>query len=51
MMNEEQQKKFKAEFYSEVFKPMFFTAFTVAVFAALLDYSFQLIDAIETIAH
>ena len=46
-MNEEQQKKYNAEFISEVFKPLVFVAFVTAMFAILLDYSFQLIEAID----
>ena len=49
-MNEEQQKKYNAEFVEQVFKPMFLAAFVTAVFAILLDYSFQLIDAIDILA-
>ena len=46
-MNEEQQKKYNAEFLEKVFKPMFLAAFVTAMFAVLLDYSFQLINAID----
>ena len=46
-MNEEQRQKYNKEFLEQVFKPMFLAAFVTAMFAVLLDYSFQLIDAID----
>lgn len=42
-MNKEQHN----EFMEVVAKPMVFTALSICVFCVLVDYSFQLIEAID----
>ena len=37
------------KFHEEVTKPMFAVAFGICIFCVLVDYSFQLIDAIDVI--
>jgi hypothetical protein len=43
-------KDWEKQFKEEVFKPMFAVAFGTCLITVVLDYSFQLIEAIEVIA-
>ena len=42
-------KDYNKHFNEEVFKPMFALAFGTCLITVILDYSFQLIEAIEVI--
>ena len=43
-------KDYNKHFIEEVYKPMFAVAFGTGLITVILDYSFQLIEAIEVIA-
>ena len=49
-LNDELMREFNKTFRDEVFMPMVTFAGTLMVFAVLLDYTFQLIEAIDILA-